>query len=60
MKLRHLFLPTLLGLATMSTHATGWTTPAEAAHFRTTPEMATTLDYLERLTKAAPGKLKLE
>lgn len=44
----------------MSTHATDWTTPAEASHFRTTPDMATTLDYLQRLAKAAPGKIRLE
>ncbi len=60
MKLRHLCLSTLLGLAATSTHAADWTTPAEAAHFRTTPDMATTTDFLERLAKAAPGKLKLE
>jgi murein tripeptide amidase MpaA len=60
MKLRHLCLSTVLGLATMSTHASDWTTPAEASHFRTTPDMATTLDYLQRLAKAAPGKIKLE
>lgn len=60
MKPRHLFLSTLLGLATMGTHAADWTTPAEASHFRTTPDMATTLDYLQRLAKAAPGKIKLE
>jgi len=43
MKLRRLLLPTLMGLATMSTHAADWTTPAEAAHFRSTPDMATTV-----------------
>jgi hypothetical protein len=36
--------PTVLGLATMYPHATDGTTPAEAAHFRTTPGVATTLD----------------
>jgi murein tripeptide amidase MpaA len=60
MKPRQLFLSTLLGLAAMSTHATDWTTPAEAAHFRTTPDMVSTLDYLNRLAQAAPGKIKLE
>jgi murein tripeptide amidase MpaA len=60
MKLHHLCLSTVLGLAAMSTHATDWTTPAEASHFRTTPDMATTLDYLQRLAKAAPGKIRLE
>ena len=59
MKLHQLALLSLLGLAPI-THATDWTTPAEAAHFRTTPDYATTLDYLQRLVAAAPGKLKLE
>jgi hypothetical protein len=59
MKLHQLALFTLLGLAPMA-QATDWTTPAEAAHFRTTPDYATTLDYLQRLVAAAPGKLKLE
>jgi hypothetical protein len=59
MKLHRLALLCLLGLAPI-THATDWTTPAEAAHFRTTPDYATTLDYLERLVAAAPNKLKLE
>jgi len=58
MKLHRLALLSLLGLAPI-THATDWTTPAEAAHFRTTPDYATTLDYLERLAAAAPDKLKL-
>jgi len=44
----------------MTAHATDWTTPAEAAHFHTTPDYATTLAYLQRLAAAAPGKLKLE
>ena len=60
MKLRHLVVCTLLGLAALTAHAQDWTTPAEAAHFRTTPDLATTYDYLDRLAKAAPGKLKLE
>ncbi len=60
MKLRHLALLTLLGSVSMTTHATDWTTPAEAAHFRTTPDYASTLEYLQRLVAAAPGKLKLE
>ena len=40
-------------------HAADWTTPAEASHFRTTPSYADTLAYLQRLQKAAPGKLRL-
>jgi murein tripeptide amidase MpaA len=41
-------------------HAADWTTPAEAAHFRTTPDYADTVAYLRKLADAAPGKLKLE
>ncbi len=37
-----------------------WTTPAEAAHFRTTPSYAETLAYLKRLKSAAPGKIRLQ
>ncbi|GLQ46870.1 hypothetical protein GCM10007862_19210 [Dyella lipolytica] len=49
----------------MSTHAAGphdtdWTTPAEAAHFRTTPTYLQTLTYLQQLQQAAPNKIKLE
>ncbi|MET0934546.1 MAG: M14 family metallopeptidase [Luteibacter sp.] len=37
-----------------------WTTPAEAASFRTTPSFAETQAYLQRLVEAAPGTLRLE
>ena len=50
-------------LATITTghaHAADWTTPAEAAHFRTTPSYADTVTYLHKLADAAPGKLKVE
>ena len=50
----------LLCLTAMLAQATDWTTPAEAAHFRTTPSYADTVAYLQRLQKAAPGKLRLE
>lgn len=59
MKLRPLALLALLSLAP-TVHATDWTTPAEATHFRTTPSYADTLAYIDRLVAAAPGKLKLE
>jgi hypothetical protein len=55
-----LLLATLLGLATTAAHATDWTTPAEAAHFRTTPSYADTVAYLRRLQQAAPGVIHLE
>lgn len=48
-----------LGLAAPAA-AADWTTPAEAAGFRTTPSYADTLAYLKRLEEAAPGKIKLE
>src|SRR5512142_1010668 len=41
------------------THAADWTTPAEAAHFKTTPDYAATHAYLERLAAAAPNTLRL-
>ena len=40
-------------------HAADWTTPAETAHFRTTPSYADTRAWLERLAKAAPDTLLL-
>lgn len=62
---RHMLLSILFGVIAMSSHAAGphdtdWTTPAEAAHFRTTPSYAQTLAYLQQLQQAAPGKIKLE
>ena len=65
MSLRRVLLFALLGLIAMTAHATGpgathWTTPAEAAHFRTTPGYADTLAYLQRLQQAAPGVIRLE
>jgi zinc carboxypeptidase len=62
---RHVLMSFLLGVIAMSTHASGprdtdWTTPAEAAHFRTTPTYLQTLAYLQQLQQAAPGKIKLE
>lgn len=55
-----LLLSALLGLAALAANATDWTTPAEAAQFRTTPSYADTLAYLERLQRAAPGVIRLE
>jgi len=40
--------------------AADWTTPAEAAGFRTTPSYADTLAYLKRLEEAAPGRIQLQ
>lgn len=56
---RWIFLA-LLACTAAAARAADWTTPAEASHFRTTPSYADTLTYLERLQKAAPGKIRLE
>lgn len=50
---------TSLLMTTSMTHATDWTTPAEASHFATTPRYAETRAYLERLVAAAPNVLHL-
>jgi len=65
MPARLMLLSILLGIVTMTTHATGtnagdWTTPAEAAKFHTTPSYADTLAYLQRLQQAAPGVIRLQ
>jgi len=63
MSLRHLMLSVVLGVAAMTAHAadsnSDWITPAEAAQFRTTPSYASTLAYLERLERSAPGVIRL-
>lgn len=41
------------------THAAEWTTPAESAQFKTTPDYAQTRDFLQRLSAAAPHSLSL-
>lgn len=55
-----LLFAALLGVAAANAGATDWTTPAEAAQFRTTPSYADTLTYLQRLQQAAPGMIHLE
>ncbi|TBR39995.1 MULTISPECIES: M14 family metallopeptidase [Dyella] len=57
---RHLLFTALLGAMAMSAHAGEWTTPAEAAKFKTTPSYADTVAYLQKLAAAAPGKIKVE
>jgi hypothetical protein len=37
-----------------------WRTPAESSDYRTTPDYATTVEYLERLAAAFPDRLRLE
>ena len=64
MIVRRAWLVVLCAVIVTGAHATGsqnnWTTPAEAAQFRTTPSYAQTLAYLQRLQQTAPGKIKLE
>ena len=37
-----------------------WRTPAEAADYRTTPDYADTMAYLERIAAAAPAQVRIE
>ncbi|HMD78298.1 MAG TPA: M14 family metallopeptidase [Terracidiphilus sp.] len=37
-----------------------WRTPAEISGYRTTPDYAETVAYLERIAAAAPGQVKIE
>src|ERR1035438_8466093 len=37
-----------------------WRTPAEIANYRTTPDYAETVAYLDRIAAANPGQVKLE
>ncbi len=43
----------------ITAQAADWTTPAEAAHFQTTPNYSDTRAYLERLAAAAPDRIHL-
>ena len=40
--------------------AVDWRTPSEAADYRTTPDYAETMRYLDRVAAAAPGQVKIE
>jgi hypothetical protein len=48
------------GGATTTDSAGDWATPAERDGYRTTPDYAETMAYLERLTAAHPDRLRLE
>jgi murein tripeptide amidase MpaA len=37
-----------------------WRTPAEIDNYRTTPDYATTVQYLERMASAFPGQVRIE
>ena len=49
----------IAALPAASLRAANWTTPAEHAHFETTPSYAETHAYLERLAAAAPKQIRL-
>jgi Zinc carboxypeptidase len=44
----------------MGESASDWRTPAEIDDYRTTPDYATTVDYLERIASAYPGTVRIE
>jgi hypothetical protein len=52
----------VLALATVATSAQppDWRTPAEISGYRTTPDYAETVAYLERIAAVAPGVVKIE
>jgi murein tripeptide amidase MpaA len=51
-----IFAPTLVRPQSSS----DWRTPAEISDYRTTPDYAETVAYLERVAAAAPGTVKIE
>jgi len=44
----------------LSAQTPDWRTPAEASDYRTTPDYAETVAYLERIAQAAPTQVKIE
>src|SRR4051794_26669685 len=44
----------------VSAQSPDWRTPAEASDYRTTPDYAATVAYLERIAAAAPGQVRIE
>ena len=44
----------------LSAQSTDWRTPAEVGDYRTTPDYAATMAYLERIAAAAPGQVRIE
>jgi len=47
-------------LALLAQAAPDWRTPTEISGYRTTPDYAETVAYLERIAAAAPGQVKIE
>ena len=44
----------------LSAQSPDWRTPAEISDYRTTPDYAATMAYLERIVAAAPGQVRIE
>jgi Zinc carboxypeptidase len=57
---RVFILGLMIGTAFASAQTQDWRTPAEIADYRTTPDYAETLKYLDRIAAASPGKVKIE
>jgi murein tripeptide amidase MpaA len=53
-------LLTFLPLGLRAQTAPDWRTPAEIGDYRTTPDYAETVAYLERIAAAAPGQVRIE
>src|SRR3954464_3164608 len=62
MHLRHASLATAVFCACLelSAQSTDWRTPAEISDYRTTPDYADTMEYLERIAAAAPNQVRIE
>jgi len=60
MRIRVFTLAVLLCLLFPALYGQDWRTPAEIAEYRTTPDYAETLRYLDRVVAAAPGLVKIE
>ncbi len=62
MRLRFAFLFVAASslLANTAAHAQDWRTPTEVGGYRTTPDYADTVAYIERVAVAAPGQVKIE
>lgn len=55
------FLASLCGAPlSVSSQSPDWRTPTEASDYRTTPDYAETVAYLERIASAAPGQVRIE
>jgi hypothetical protein len=57
-----IFVAILLGSVTLAVQAQSadWRTPAEISNYRTTPDYAETLAYLDRVAAANPAQVKIE